>query len=39
MAAIEAGTPNAATDEMRPHLSGTIERLPDIMAENRDFFF
>ncbi|MCA0869426.1 GntR family transcriptional regulator [Seohaeicola saemankumensis] len=38
MAAIEAGTPNAAADEMRRHLSGTIERLPDIMAENRDFF-
>ena len=35
---IESGDRNGAAAAMRQHLSGTIERLPDIMEENRDFF-
>ena len=38
IACIEAGDRQAATDAMRAHLSGTIGRLPDIMAAHRDYF-
>ncbi|WP_118134578.1 GntR family transcriptional regulator [Oceanicella sp. SM1341] len=36
--AIAAGDPAAATEAMRLHLSGTIERLPEIVRENGAFF-
>lgn len=35
---IEAGDRHGASDAMRDHLSGTIARLPEIMAANRGFF-
>ncbi len=35
---IEAGDRHGAADAMRQHLSGTIERLPQIMEERREFF-
>ncbi|SDX27138.1 transcriptional regulator, GntR family [Albimonas donghaensis] len=36
--AIEAGDRHAAADAMRRHLSGSIERLPEIIAQHRDYF-
>lgn len=36
--AIEAGDGEAAATAMRQHLSGTMERLPEIIAENRRLF-
>ncbi|MDG4721716.1 MULTISPECIES: GntR family transcriptional regulator [Thalassospira] len=36
--AIQAGDAAAAVTEMRQHLSGTMERLPLIIKENRDLF-
>lgn len=36
--AIEAGDRHAATDAMRAHLSGSIDRLPAIVQENPDYF-
>ena len=38
IAAIQSGDRHAATDTMRRHLSGTIARLPDIMAQHSGFF-
>lgn len=38
LAAIDAGDPTAASDAMRRHLSGTIERLDAIRAEHPHFF-
>ncbi|UOM35792.1 GntR family transcriptional regulator [Acuticoccus sp. I52.16.1] len=38
LAAIEAGDRHGATDAMRRHLSGTIERMPAIVAQQPDFF-
>jgi DNA-binding GntR family transcriptional regulator len=35
---IEAGDGEAAAAAMRQHLSGTIERLPEIIEENRQLF-
>jgi DNA-binding GntR family transcriptional regulator len=35
---IEAGDGEAAATAMRQHLSGTIERLPEIIEENRQLF-
>ena len=36
--AIQSGDGNAASMEMRQHLSGTMERLPQIIAENKTLF-
>ncbi|MEC9431585.1 MAG: GntR family transcriptional regulator [Pseudomonadota bacterium] len=36
--AIEAGDRHGAADAMRRHLSGSIERLPEIMAQHPDYF-
>ncbi len=36
--AIEAGDGEAAAEAMREHLSGTMERLPEIIKENRSLF-
>lgn len=36
--AIQFGDGNAASMEMRQHLSGTMERLPQIIAENKTLF-
>lgn len=33
-----SGNCHAATDSMRAHLSGTIARLPDIMAQHSEYF-
>ena len=38
LAAIDAGDRHAATDAMRAHLSGTIERMPEIAAQHPDYF-
>jgi len=38
LAAIDAGDPTAASDAMRRHLSGTIERLGAIRAEHPHYF-
>ncbi|RAI02608.1 GntR family transcriptional regulator [Acuticoccus sediminis] len=38
LTAIEAGDRHAATDAMRRHLSGTIERMPTIVAQQPDYF-
>lgn len=38
LAAIDAGDRHAASDAMRRHLSGTIERLPEIIAQHGEFF-
>lgn len=38
VAAIEAGDPHGASDAMRRHLSGTIERLPEIIAQHGTYF-
>lgn len=38
IAAIQSGDGNAASMEMRKHLSGTMERLPQIIDENRELF-
>ncbi|TCT13173.1 GntR family transcriptional regulator [Tepidamorphus gemmatus] len=38
VAAIEAGDPDAAASAMRHHLSGSIERLPQIVEANPDLF-
>jgi DNA-binding GntR family transcriptional regulator len=38
IAAIQSGDGNAATAEMRQHLSGTMERLPQIIEENKQLF-
>ena len=35
---IEAGDGEAAAATMREHLSGTMERLPEIIKENRPLF-
>lgn len=35
---IQCGDRHAATDAMRAHLSGTISRLPQIMAQHPEFF-
>ena len=39
METILSGDRFAATDAMRAHLSGTIMRLPDIMAQHSEYFF
>lgn len=36
--AIEAGDRHGASDAMRRHLSGSIERLPEIIAQRPDYF-
>lgn len=36
--AVEAGDPNAATEAMRRHLSGTLALLPTLLAEHPDLF-
>jgi len=36
--AIQSGDGNAASYEMRQHLSGTMERLPQIIEENKTLF-
>ncbi|OSQ46270.1 GntR family transcriptional regulator [Thalassospira alkalitolerans] len=36
--AIQSGDGNLASSEMRQHLSGTMERLPQIVEENRHLF-
>jgi DNA-binding GntR family transcriptional regulator len=36
--AIQSGDGNAASAEMRQHLSGTMERLPQIIKENKTLF-
>ncbi len=36
--AIASGDSHKATDAMRTHLSGTIRRLPEIMAQHPDYF-
>lgn len=38
LTAIDAGDRHAASDAMRRHLSGTIERLPEIIAQHGEFF-
>lgn len=38
IAAIQSGDGAAASAEMRQHLSGTMERLPQIIEENRELF-
>ena len=38
IAAIQSGDGNLASSEMRQHLSGTMERLPQIVEENRELF-
>lgn len=38
LAAVRSGRRHAASDAMRAHLSGTIARLPEIMAEHGDYF-
>ncbi len=38
IAKIEAGNRHGAVDAMRDHLSGTIRRLPEIMAAHPDYF-
>lgn len=38
IAAIQSGDGNLASSEMRKHLSGTMERLPQIVEENRELF-
>ncbi|MBX2855191.1 MAG: GntR family transcriptional regulator [Rhodobacteraceae bacterium] len=38
LAAIDDGDRHAATDAMRDHLSGTIERLPAIVAQYPEYF-
>ncbi|WP_339947816.1 GntR family transcriptional regulator [uncultured Albimonas sp.] len=38
LAAVDAGDRHGATDAMRRHLSGSIERLPEIIAQRPDYF-
>jgi DNA-binding GntR family transcriptional regulator len=38
LAAIDASDRHAACDAMRRHLSGTIERLPEIIAQHGEYF-
>ena len=38
IAAIQSGDGYEATTQMRQHLSGTMERLPQIIEENKDLF-